>query len=322
MNTPVQIAGLVLMMLVSGSVVAQKEAYPTKPIRLIVPFAPGGGTDTLARYFSQKLTDSLGQQVVIDNRGGAGGLIGTAIGVRARPDGYTLVMISAGYPMYPALYPLDYNPLTDISPITPVGTSPSLVTVHSALPVKNIKELIAYAKSNPGKLNYGSSGQGGNTHLTTELFNYMTGVTMTHIPFRAQTLAIADLISGRIHVMFGSMLSMRPQIMAGKLRGLAVTTAKRSQAVPELPTVAESGVPGYEAASWYGILGPAGIPKPIVNRLNGELKRIVSQPDFAERLSHEGIEPLYATPEGFATSLKTDIAKWSKVVKAAKITVE
>lgn len=321
MKYALRIAGIVLLTLVSGGVVAQKGTYPTKPIRLIVPFAPGGGTDVVARYISQKLTDGLGQQVVIDNRGGAGGLIGTAIGVHARPDGYTVVMISAGYAMYPALYPLDYNPLTDISPVSLVGTSPSLVTVHSSLPVNNIKELIAYAKTNPGKLNYGSSGQGGNTHLTTELFNYMANVTMTHIPYKGQTLAITDLIAGQIQVMFGSMLSMRPQIRAGKLRGLAVTGAKRSQAVPELPTVSESGVPGYEAASWYGILGPAGIPKPIVNRLNGELKRIVSQPDFEERLSHEGLEPLYTTPEGFVNALKTDIEKWSKVVKVARITV-
>ena len=322
MRTPFRIVGVLLLTLLSGGVAAQKVAYPTKPVRLIVPFAPGGGTDTIARYISQRLTGGLGQQVVIDNRGGAGGLIGTAIGVRARPDGYTLVMVAAGYAMYPALYRLDYDPLTDVSPVSLVGTSPSIVTVHAALQVKSIKELIAYAKTHPGKLNYGSSGQGGNTHLTTELFSYMAKVSMTHVPYNGQTLAIADLISGQIQVLFGSMLSMRPQIRAGKLRGLAVTGAKRSQAIPELPTVAESGVPGYEAGSWYGILGPAGIPRPIVDRLNGELKRIVSQPDFEERMAHEGLEPLHTTPEGFSKSLKADIEKWGKVVKAAGITVK
>lgn len=302
------------------SVMAQN--YPVRPLRMIVPFAPGGGTDIVARVVAQQMTDGLKQQVVIDNRGGAGGLIGTALGVRSQSDGYTLVMIAAGYAMYPALYELDYHPLNDISPIGLVGSSPSIVAAHPAVPARNIQELIAYAKAHPGKLNYGSSGLGGNTHLTTELFNYMAGVAMTHIPYKGNAPAIVDLIGGQIHVMFGSMLSLRPQIRAGKLRGLAVTSLRRSAAVPDLPTVAESGVPGYEAASWYGIIGPAAIPQPIVTRLNDELRRVVALRDIAERLAQEGLEPQHTTPAELARALRDDIAKWARVVKAAKITVK
>jgi tripartite-type tricarboxylate transporter receptor subunit TctC len=299
---------------------AAERAYPAKPVRMIVPFPPGGGTDIVARYVALKMSDGLSQQVVIDNRGGVGGLIGTAIGVKAEPDGYTLTMIAAGYAMYQSLYKLDYDSAKDISPISMIGTSPSLVTVNPALPVKNIRELIAYAKANPGKLNYGSSGQGGNTHLTTELFNYMAKVNMTHIPYKGNAPAMTDLMAGQIQVLFGSMLTLRPQVKAGKLRGLAVTSAKRSTAMPDLPTVAESGVPGYEASSWYAIIGPARMGKPVVDRLNAELKRVVSQPDFEERLSSEGLEPLHTTPDEFGRYLSREIAKWSTLVKAAHIT--
>lgn len=306
----------------SDGVFAEMKTYPQKPIRLIVPFTPGGGTDIISRYLAQKMTEGLRQQVVVDNRGGAGGTIGTEIAVRANPDGYTVIMVSASYTVSPALYKLRYDPVNDISPISLVGTSPSVVAVHPSVPLKTIKELIDYAKANPGKLNYGSSGQGGNTHLTTELFKLMANVDMTHIPYKGNGPAVTDLVAGQIQIMFGSMLSILPQIKAGKLRGLAVTGAKRSPAVSDLPTIAEAGVPGYEAASWYGILGPRRLPKTIVIYLNDELKRVVALPDLKERLAHEGLEPLHTTPEAFAKRIKSDIDKWAKVVKAANVTLQ
>jgi tripartite-type tricarboxylate transporter receptor subunit TctC len=301
---------------------AQEVAYPSKPIRMIVPYPPGGGTDIVSRHIARKLSERLGQQVIVDNRGGAGGLIGSEAAARATPDGYTIAMIAASYTVNPSLHKLPYDPVKDIAPISMVGTSPSLVAVHPSTPVKSIRELIGYAKANPGKLNYGSSGQGGNTHLTTELFMLMTGVEMTHIPFKGNGPAVIALVAGQVQVEFGSMLSILPQVRIGKLRPLAVTGAHRSAAAPELPTVAESGVPAYEAASWYGIAGPGKMPRSVVARINEELRVIAGDPDINERLAQEGLEPLHTTPAEFTRVIAQDIAKWSKVIKAAHIKAE
>ncbi len=312
-------APLLLCWLAAPVAHAQPPAYPSKPIRMIVPFSPGGGTDIVSRHMARQLTDRLGQQVIVDNRGGAGGLVGTETAVRAAPDGYTLIMIAASYTVNPSLYKLAYDPVKDISPVSMVGTSPSLVTVHASVPVTSIKDLIGHAKANPGKLNYGSSGIGGNTHLTTELFKLMTGTEMTHIPYKGNGPAVVDLLAGQIQIMFGSMLSLLPQAKAGKLRAIATTGAKRSAVLPEMPTVAESGVPGYEAASWYGILGPANLPHVISTRLNAELGRVVADAGVRERLAQEGLEPLHTTPAEFTRVIVQDVAKWAKVAKAAKL---
>jgi tripartite-type tricarboxylate transporter receptor subunit TctC len=311
-----------LAIVLTGSAAAQEGAYPTKPIRMIVPYPPGGGTDIVSRHIARKLAERLGQQIVVDNRGGAGGLIGSEAAARGTPDGYTIAMIAASYTVNPSLHKLPYDPVNDIAPVSMVGTSPSLVAVHPSTSIKGIKDLISYAKANPGRLNYGSSGQGGNTHLTTELFMLMAGVEMTHVPYKGNGPAVVALVAGEVQVLFGSMLSILPQVKIGKLRPLAVTGARRSPAVPDLPTVAESGVPGYEAASWYGIAGPGGMPRGIVARLNAELGRIAADPDIKERLVREGLEPQHTTPAEFTQVITQDIVKWSKVIKAAKITAD
>ncbi len=295
-------------------------AYPAKPIRLVVPFVPGGTTDIIARLVARKMTEGLGQQVVVDNRGGAGGTMGAEIVVRAVADGYTLLLPSGTYTVNPALHKLPYDPLLDTTPISLIGTGPSLVATHPSLPVKTIKELIDYARANPGKLTYGSGGVGSHTHLIIELFKLMANVDMTHVPYKGSGPAVTDLIGGQIQFTFGAMLSMLPHVKAGRLRGIAVTGAKRSGAIPELPTIAESGVPGYEAMAWYGVMGPRGLPRQVVTRLHDEMKRIADLPDVKQRLAQEGFEAFYTTPEAFAERIKVEIAKWDKVVKAAHLT--
>jgi len=299
-----------------------KPDYPTKPIRLIVPFVPGGSTDIIARLVARKMTDGLGQQVVVDNRGGAGGTMGAELTVRALPDGYTIMLPSGTYTVNPALHRLSYDPLNDITPISLVGTGPSLVATHPSLPSRTIRELIDYAKANPGKLNYGSGGVGSHTHLIIELFKLMANVDLTHVPYKGSGPAVTDLIGGQIQLTFGAMLSMLPHVKSGKLRGIAVTGAKRSAAIPELPTIAESGVPGYEAMTWYGVVGPRGLPNNVVDRLHDEVKRIAELPDIKQRLAQEGFEALYTTPQAFGRRIKDEIAKWAIVVKAARIVPE
>jgi tripartite-type tricarboxylate transporter receptor subunit TctC len=304
-----------------GTLAAQGD-YPSRPVRMIVPYPAGGGTDLVSRQIAQKLGERLKQNVVVENRGGAGGLIGSEAASRATPDGYTIAMIAASYTVMPSLHKLSYDPVRDISPISMVGTSPSLVAVHPAVPIGSIKELIAYAKANPGKLNYGSSGQGGNTHLTTELFMLMAGVRMTHVPYKGNGPAVVALAAGEVQVAFSSMLSLLPQAKAGRVRAIAITGARRSPAVPDIPTVAESGVPGYEAASWYGVAGPAKFPQSLISRFNKELGVIATDPQVKDRMALEGLESLHTTPAEFGRVIAQDIAKWAKVVKAAKIVAQ
>lgn len=299
---------------------AQRKAdnYPTKPIRLIVPFAPGGGTDIVARVLAQKLTEALGESVVVDNRAGGGGTIGVETVVRASPDGYTLAMVSGSYATNAALFKLPYDPVNDITPISLIGETGFMVALNPSVPAKSIPELIALAKAKPNSLNFGSTGTGGITHLATELFEIMAGVKMTHVPYKGTGPALIDLLGGQIQLIFGSLPSLVPQSKTGKVRGIAVTTAKRVAAVPDMPTVGES-VPGYEAILWYACWGPKGLPKEIVTRWNREIAKAINTREMKERMAGEGLEPAGGPPEQFRDVLRRDVPKWIKVVKEANV---
>jgi len=309
------------LIITGGQAQAQKNAYPTKPVRMIVPFAPGGGTDIVARVIAQKLTESFKQSVVVDNRAGGGGTIGAEMAVRAAPDGYTMIMVSGSYSTNAALYKLPYDPVNDITPIALIGETGFVVGMHPSVPIKSIKELIAYDKANPGKLNYGSTGTGGITHLATELFNLTAGTKMTHVPYKGTGPALNDLLGGQIQLMFGSSPAMVPHVKTGRLRGLGVTTTKRNNAVPDIPSISES-VPGYEAVLWYAAWGPKGLPKDIVALWNKEINRAIQTQDMKDRMAGEGLEPAGGPPERFQQVLQRDVAKWTKVVKAAHIQAE
>jgi tripartite-type tricarboxylate transporter receptor subunit TctC len=304
----------------AGPAAAQKaaDAYPTKPIRMIVPFAPGGGTDIVARAMAQKLTEALGQSVVVDNRAGGGGTIGAETAVRSLPDGYTLAMVSGSYATNAALFKLPYDPVNDVTPISLIGETGFLVSLHPSVPAKSIKELIALAKAKPLGLNFASTGTGGITHLATELFDLMADVKMTHIPYKGTGPALIDLLGGQVQIMFGAMPAMVPQHNTGKIRGIAVTPSKRNGALPDIPTVAET-VPGYEAILWYAFWGPKNLPKDVVALLNAEITKAISTPEMKDRMAKEGLEPVGGPPSQFGDVLKRDVPKWKKVVKDANI---
>lgn len=291
--------------------------YPSKPLRFIVPFLPGGGSDIVARFIGQHLTAAWGQQVVIDNRGGASAMIGTEAAARAAPDGYTLLLGTNQLAINPSLYQnLSYDPVKDFSPVTRVASAPLILVVNPALAAASVAQLIALAKAKPGELNFASSGNAGPPHLAGELFKTMTGINLLHVPYKGSGQALPALIGGQIHLMFATMPSALPQVRAGGLRGLAVTSLKRANATPELPTVAET-LPGFEAIAWYGIMVPAKTPKRIINLLNSEVRRILARSEFRERLAAEGAEPGGSTPEEFAAFIGTETGKWAKVVKAS-----
>ncbi len=297
------------------------QNYPNRPIRFVSPYAPGGGTDILARALGQKLSESLGSSVIIDNRPGGGGIIGTEAVVKAPPDGYTILLGSTGpLTVNPSLYKkLPYDTLRDLAPITLISIVPSVLAVHPSLPVKSVKELIAYAKAHPGELSFSSSGNGGSGHLAGEMFNVMAGVKMVHIPYRGTGPATIALVAGEVPLSFGNMLSMLPHVKSGRLRALAVTSVKRSPAAPELPTVAEAGVSHYEAGPWYGVLAPAGTPKDIIARLNSELVKVLRQPDMREKLQQEGGEAVGSSPEQFTEHIKAELVRWAKIIKEANV---
>jgi tripartite-type tricarboxylate transporter receptor subunit TctC len=283
-----------------------------------VAFPPGGGADIVARVMAQKVTESFGVPVVVDNRPGAAGMIGTEIAVRANPDGYTLILVEGGYAANAAVHKLLYDPVNDVAPISLIGETGFVVTLHPLVSIKSIKELIAYDKANLGKLTYGTGGTGSSNHLVTEFFNQMAGTKMTHVPYKGIGLALNDLLGGQIQLIFGGFPPMIPQIKSNRLRGIAVTTARRSNAVPDIPTVGET-VPGYEAVQWFAILGPKALPKNVVTRWNNEIDRIVQLPDVKERMAGDGLEPAGGSPERFREVLKREIAKWQKVVRTASI---
>ena len=304
-------------LLVVGGVHA-RQSYPTKPIRLIVPFPPGGQTDVVARTLSLKLADAFGQPVVVDNRPGAAGSIGAELAVRAPSDGYTVIMVSTSYAANAALYKLPYDPLNAVVPIVMVGEIANMVTVNPSGPFKSVKELIAYARANPGKINFASGGTGSGNHLATEHFSQMAGIRMTHVPYKGSTAGVGDLISGQIQLIFSGLTGMIPHHKANRVRGIAVTSAKRSNAVPDLPTVGET-VPGYESVSWAAILSQKGLPRDIATRWNAEINRILQLPEVKARMEASGLEIVGGTPAHLREVLTQDIAKWQKVVKAANI---
>ena len=296
---------------------AAAQAYPTKPITIVVPFAAGGTTDILARVIGQALGKELGQSVIVDNRAGAGGNIGAALAAKAPADGYTLLMGTVGtHAINQSLYKkLPFDPVKDFAPLTRVAMVPNLLVANPTKPYKNVKELIAYAQANPRKVNFGSSGSGSSIHLSGELFNSLAKVDMVHVPYRGSSPAVTDLLGGQIDIMFDNMPSAIQHVRSGKLRPLAVTTAKRSAELPEVPTVAEAGVPGYEATSWFGMFAPAATPAPIVARLNGALVKVLGDAEVKKKLSEQGAEAHAEKPEQFAEFIRSESAKWSKVVK-------
>jgi tripartite-type tricarboxylate transporter receptor subunit TctC len=320
-----RIAGLALSLTILGGVsniaLAQKNKYPDKPVRFVVPFAPGGGTDIIARVMAQKLSEALGQSVIVDNRGGAGGTIGAEIAAKSTPDGYTMIMVSGSYAVNAGLYKLPYDPLNGIDTVALVGTSPFIVALNPSVPAKSVKELIALAKAKPAALNYASTGTGGITHMATELFRLMAGINIVHIPYKGTGPALTDVIGGQVQMIFGSILATLPHAKSGKLKGIAVTGPKRSEAAPEMPTVAESGLPGYEVTLWYGVWGPKGLPKEVISRWNAELVKVLKSPDMKARLATEGLEAVGSTPGEFRAHLKAEITKWAKVIKDANVKV-
>jgi len=311
-------------LLVSIAAPALAQNYPTNPIRFIVPFPAGGSTDVLVRTISEKLSENLGQPVIIDNRPGAGGTIGSGIAAKAAPDGYTLLMgTSSTHAIGPNVYSkMPYDAVKDFALISLVASSPNIVLVNPSLPVKSIKELIALAQSKPGQLNFASTGNGTHSHLITEMSNSMVGVKMVHIPYKGSALALPDLLSGQVSLIFENALAALPSVKSGQLWPLAVTSAKRSSLVPDLPTVAEAGVPGYASTQWFGILVPAGTPNKIVARLNAETIKVLNIPEVKERLLNLGAEVIGSTPDEFAAVIKADMAKYAKVVKDTGIRVD
>jgi len=299
-------------------------AFPTKPIRIIVAYTPAGTTDILARALAQKMSEAWGQPVIVDNRPGANGNIGTEVAARAVPDGHSLVMATAGtHGINVSLYrKLGWHPVKDFAPVSLTAMVPNIMVVNNSLPVKNVKEFVAHVKANPGKLSYGSPGNGSTAHLSMELFKSMTGANLVHIPYKGSAGVLTDVMGGQIAVTIDNMPPYVPQVRAGKIRALAVSTAKRSSAMPDVPTIAEAGVTGYEAGAWFGLLAPAGTPKAVVAQLSAESARILKLPDVSKRISELGAEPVGSTPEEFGALIQSEIAKWAKVIKDANVELQ
>lgn len=297
------------------------KGYPEKPIRLVVPVSAGGGTDIVARFIGQRLTDTLGQQVVVDNRTGAGGSIGAGIVATSSPDGYTLLLGSVGHITFtPALFrKLPYDPQKDFVPISLVAEQPFVLAAHPSLRANSIKDLIAFAKSRPGKVNYGSGGNGGASHLGIELLQIMTGISMIHVPYKGTGPGMTALLSGEVPMLLVGVATALPHIKNGKVKALAVSGQKRSQVLPDVPTISEAGVPGYDFDVWYGVLFPAGTPSAVVGKMNAELVRLLNAPATAKRFASLGLEPISSTPQEFAALIRREIPKWQKVVKSAGI---
>lgn len=300
-----------------GGTSALAQAYPTKPVTIIVPFAAGGTTDILARIVGQALTVEFGQSVVVDNRAGAGGNIGGQAAAKATPDGYTLFMGTVGtHAINASLYKkMPFDPIKDFAPLSRVATVPNLLVAHPSQPFNTVKEMIAYGKANPGKLTFGSPGSGSSPHVSGELFRSMTGTDLLHVPYKGSAPAMTDLLGGQISIMFDNMPSAIQHVRSGKLRPIAVTTAKRSPELPNVPTIAESGVPGYEATSWFGMFAPAGTPAPVLAKLNAAIVKVLNQPDVKKKIAEQGGDVVAETPEQFAAFIKAESVKWGKVVK-------
>jgi tripartite-type tricarboxylate transporter receptor subunit TctC len=309
-------------MLAASASLAPAQSYPTKPVRIVVPFAPGGGSDFIARFMAQRLTDALGKQVIVENKPGAGGVLGIEAGLKSAPDGYTLTLIASSYTVNPSIYKLKFDPVSDMTPIIQMSQGPLLIVARPSLPVKSTKELIALAKSKPDQVSFASSGQGSVIHLATELFASMAGIKMNHIPYKGTGPALTDTIGGQTDVFFSSTASALPHVQAGKLRAIAVTTAKRIPALPDVPTVAESGLPGYDVTLWHGLIGPKGLPRPIVERINSEVTKTLKDNATAEQLKSDGVAPAGGTPEQFQAQITKEIQMWRKVAADAHVKAE
>ena len=301
---------------------AGADAYPSKPVRIIVGFAPGGGTDIIARYMAQRLSESVGKPFIVENKPGAGGTLGIEAGVKSPPDGHTLIMISGSYAVNPSLYRLGFDPVVDITPIIQVAQGPQLIVVHPAVPAGSIQELIALARRSPGAVSFASAGPGSITHVGAELFCSTAKVKMLHVPYKGTGPALNDTIGGQTQVFFSATSALLPHVRSGRLRALAVTTKTRIAALPDVPTVAESGLPDFEVVLWHGVIGPKGIPAQVVGRLNAEITRALQLPETAEHLAADGVVPAGGTPEAFLERIRKDIAVWRKVVADAGLKVE
>lgn len=313
----------IAVLLTAFALLATAQEYPTKPVRLIVPFAPGGPNDVLGRIVAQKLSAQLGHQVVVDNRSGAGGSTGTAVAGNATPDGYTLLFSgTSSLAINPNLYKLPYDPINDFAPVSLIGTAPSLLATHPSVPAKTIRDLINIAKASPGQLNYASGGVGGTPHLAGELLKIITGIEMIHVPFRGGGPALIALTSGEVDMYIGGMASMLSLAKDRRIRPIAVTSAKRTPMMPQIPTFIESGVPGYEIANWYAVFAPANTPNHVIAKLNKELARAMAAPEIVKRFSDLGTDVMSSTPEQLGAYHRQEFAKWAKVIKTAGITVK
>ena len=306
--------------LLSGPLGAQQ--YPVKPVRIVVAFAPGGGADFMARLVGQKLTEALGQQVIVENRPGGGASVGMEFGMRAAPDGYTLTQITPSYTINPSVRTVKYDPLSDYTPIVMEGKGPLAVLAHPSLPARSARELIALAKGKPGAIVYGTSGQGTIVHLATELFQHAAGIRMVHVPYKGGGPALIDLMSGEIQLVWSPPQIGLPYVKAGRLRAIGVTSARRTRADPSIPTLAESGLPGYEATNWHALIGPKGLPRAIVDRLNAEIRKIVASKEMESVLIANGIEPDGGTPEQLAEYVRKDFMQWRTVIARANIRLD
>jgi tripartite-type tricarboxylate transporter receptor subunit TctC len=311
-----------LLLLASVGALAQ-DPYPSKPVRLILPFPPGGGTDLLGRLIADRLAASLGQPVVTENRGGAGGNVGAEAAARSAPDGYTIVLVAPSIAISPTLYSrLNYDPIKDFAPIALVAQVPNVMVTHPSVPASTLAEFIAYARANPGKLNFGSGGLGTSNHLAGELFNLRTGAGLVHVPYKGVNLAMNGVLAGEVHLVFIGVPVPAPHIKAGRLRGLAVLGRERSPLIPDVPTAAEAGFADFDVTTWYGILAPAGTPRPIIQRLNAELTKMMQAPEIRERLAAMGTDPLTSTPEELGAYIKQEMARWGDVIRKANLHAE
>ena len=306
--------------LAAGTAAAQQ--YPTKPVRIVVGFAPGGGSDFIARVIANKLTERFGSQVIVENRPGAGSTLGTELVVRSPADGYTLLLSSASYTVNPSVYKLSFDPLNDITPIVQLSRGPYVVAVHPSVPARTLSELVALAKREPDKFSYASSGNGGHVHVATEYFLYTAGIKITHIPYKGTGPALNDTIGGSVHMILGSVATALQHVKSGRLRALAVTTPKRIAAAPDVPTVGESGYPTYEVTNWHGLVGPRGLSKDIVERLNRDVNESLKSKDVEKVLASDGLEPAGGSAQEFASIIKNEIGRWSQVVKRAGVKLE
>jgi tripartite-type tricarboxylate transporter receptor subunit TctC len=310
------------VLLAFAGAAAAQQAYPTRPIRLIVPYAPAGPTDVLARLIGHKLGQSWGQPVIIDNRPGGNTIIGTEALAKSAPDGYTIMMMAIAHTIIPNLLPTPYDPINSFAPVATVASGEIVLVLHPSVPANNLQELIALAKAKPGQLNYASASTGGPLHLAAELFNLMTGVKTQHIPYKGAGPALTDVINGQVQMLFSPADIALPQIRSGKLKALAISGKARSPALPQVPTFAESGLPGFTIKNWFGVLSAAGTPPPIIDKLSSEIARILALPDIREKLAAQGMDPFISSPDQFAALIEADMALYGKIIKTANIKVE